>query len=128
MRQGECSLGGYFVRNIYDWDCPEEKQFWYLIKDNYGGIEELPTKVRNQVRKALKTYEYRRVGVEEMLEKGYEVYKQSRARFGSSVSYEQFARRCENVKQNFWLGIHRKTDMAECLAFNKPYADYCDYV
>lgn len=120
--------GGLCVRNIYSWDMPEKKEFWYLVKDDYGGVEELPAKVRNQVRKALKTYEYRRVSGKEMLEKGYEVYKQSRARFGSSVSYEQFARRCENVKQDFWLGIHRETDKAECLAFNKPYADYCDYV
>jgi hypothetical protein len=28
--------GGYFVRNTYDFDIAEERQFWYVIKDSYG--------------------------------------------------------------------------------------------
>lgn len=122
--------GGYFVRNTYDFDIAEGRQFWYVIKDSYGDIEELPSKVRNQVRKSLKTYEFRKVGAEEMIEKGFELYNQSRERFGKDlhVSFEEFSKRCKNPGQDFWLGIDRETEKAECLAFNRCYEDYCSYV
>lgn len=122
--------GGYFVRNIYNFDVAEERQFWYVIKDSYGGIEELPSKVRNQVRKSLKTYTFRIVEAAEMKEKGYELYNQSRARFGNNlqVTYEDFSKRCDNPGQDFWLGIDCETGKAECLAFNRCFKDYCSYV
>ena len=66
--------GGLLVRNSYDWDEPKERNFWYVIKDSYGGIEELPTKVRNQVRKSQQIYEFKQVDAEEMILKGYELF------------------------------------------------------
>lgn len=122
--------GGYFVRNTYNFDIAEGRQFWYVIKDSYGGVEELPSKVRNQVRKSLKTYDFRKVDAKEMIEKGFELYNQSRERFGKElqVTYEVFSNRCNNPGQDFWLGIDRETGKAECLAFNRCFEDYCSYV
>ncbi len=123
--------GGLLVRNSYDWDEPKERNFWYVIKDSYGGIEELPTKVRNQVRKSQQIYEFKQVDAEEMILKGYELFNQSRARFGGGqmkVSRESFALRCNNPGQDFWLAIDRNTGKAECFAFSRCSDDYCNYV
>lgn len=79
--------GGLMVRNTYNWDKQEETSFWFVIKDVYGGIDELPSKARNQVRKSQKTYDFRKVDAEEMIEKGLELYNLSRERFGNKDLY-----------------------------------------
>ncbi len=43
------------IRNAYDFDCPEITSFWYVIKDSFSGMEELSSKMRNQVKKCFKT-------------------------------------------------------------------------
>lgn len=124
--------GGKFVKNVYNWDKKEVSSFWYVIKDEYGGIEELPAKVRNQVRKSLKTYDIRMVTPEEMLEKGYELFNESRARFGGdlSVTKGQWAKRVNGGKsgQDFWLAIDKETGKAEGFGINRIIEDYCSYV
>lgn len=48
----ECNA--WLVRNLYDWDCGEETNFWEIISDKLLTIEMLPTKVRNCVRRSLR--------------------------------------------------------------------------
>ena len=51
--------GGLLVRNTYDFDCQEETSFWYIIKDRFGDMEELSPRVRNKVRHAQNSFNYR---------------------------------------------------------------------
>lgn len=67
--------GGLLVRNTYDFDCPEETHFWHLIKDQFGGLEELSKKSRKAVRKALKSLDYRIVDKQLIESQGYEIAK-----------------------------------------------------
>lgn len=67
--------GGWMVRNVYDFDCGEETGFWYVIKDKFGGMEELSSKMRNQVRRSMTNYDFRRMTKEELLESGYAVHR-----------------------------------------------------
>lgn len=122
--------GGWFVRNTYGWDLPFATSFWYLIKDTYGGIEELPTKVRNQVRRSLDTYSIRMVTAEEMVENGYNLFVASRQRFGATqaVTKEQWKQRIMGGGQDFWLAIEKTTGTPQGLAINRCYGDYCNYV
>lgn len=118
------------MRNTYNWDKAESTQFWYLIKDEYGGIEELPRKVRNQVKKSLKTYEVRKVSASEMAEKGYDLYNRSRERFQNSsllLTKESFAGWVNNPRRCCWLSIHRETGNAMAFAIVSEHPDYCDY-
>ena len=122
--------GGWFVRNTYDWDLPSDTSFWYLIKDTYGGVEELPTKVRNQVRRSLNTYDIQMVGAEEMVEKGYVLFVASRERFGTTnkVTMEQWRQRIMGGGQDFWLAVEKSSGIPQGLAINRCYDDYCNYV
>lgn len=122
--------GGEFIRNLYNWDKKEPTCFWYVIKDEFGGIEELPSKARNQVRRSLKIYEFRRVPYDEMLRVGCELYNKSRERFGKSqkITQEQWKRRLDRDENSeFWIGYERKTGKPASFALNGIYEDYCDY-
>lgn len=63
LKQGE----GLMLRNIYDWDCHEKTSFWFVINDKPMRMENLPSKVRNMVRRALKTLDMHLATKDEML-------------------------------------------------------------
>lgn len=78
----------------------------------------------------MNTYDIRKVGVNEMNEKGYELFNASRKRYGAElcVSKEQWNRRINVKGQDFWLAIEKKTGVAQGFAINRVYNDYCNYV
>lgn len=122
--------GGAMVRNTYDWDKKEESSFWYIIKDSFGGFDELPSKVRNQVRKSLKTYEFKRVSFEKMEKDGCELFNKSRERFGESekITQEQWKMRLlRDNPSDFWIGYDYETRTPASFAINAIYDDYVDY-
>ncbi len=122
--------GGLFVRNTYSFDKKESTQFWYVIKDEFGGVEELPTKVRNQVRKSLKTYEFRKVTLDVMLEIGCELFNKSRERFGEGqkMTQEQWKNRLLRDKgSEYWIGYDIESGKPASFAINTIFSDYCDY-
>ncbi len=122
--------GGAMVRNTYDWDKNEEASFWYIIKDTFGGMDELPSKARNQVRKSLKTYDFKRVPLEVMLEIGCELFNRSRERFGETgkVTQEQWEKRLlRDNPSDFWIGYDHETGKPASFAINAIYDDYVDY-
>lgn len=67
--------GGLLLRDIYDWDCGYESSFWFVIKDSFGRMKKFSTKMRNQVKKSLKTYVIRKVSPEEILKIGFLILK-----------------------------------------------------
>lgn len=122
--------GGLFVRNTYNWDKQGDSSFWYVIKDDFGGIEELPSKTRNQVRKSMKTYDFKRVSLEVMLEIGLELFNKSRERFGDNehIAQEQWKGRLLRDKNSeFWIGYDIETGNPASFAINAIYEGYVDY-
>lgn len=122
--------GGAMVRNTYDWDKKEETSFWYIIKDTFGGFDELPSKARNQVRKSLKTYDFKRVSFEEMERVGCELFNKSRERFGETdkVTQEQWKNRLlRDNPSDFWIGYDSETEKPASFAINTKFDDYVDY-
>lgn len=121
--------GGYFVRNTYNWDSATSS-FWYVIKDTYGGIEELSSKVRNQVRKSQRLYEVRKVSGDKMFIDGFELYNYSRERFGNKkllISKQQWRKRCEGKGAEFWIAYDKETHKPHAFAINQLYDTFCDY-
>ena len=123
--------GGQIVRNVYNWDSKDTTSFWYVIKDEYGGIEELTSKVRNQVKKSCKVYEFKLVDIKEMTENGFELYNYSRAKFKDKsllLTKEQWNSRLKGDEKQLWLGYHRETGIPQVFAINRVFDDHCDYV
>lgn len=122
--------GGLYLRNIYNFDKMSSSSFWYVIKDTFGGIEEMPTKTRNQVRKSLKTYDFKLVTFEEMLKVGCDLFNKSRTRFGGNqiITQEQWKNRLLRDKDSeFWIGYDIESGKPASFAINAIYGDYCDY-
>ena len=67
--------GGVLVRNTHDFDCGETTAFWYVVKDRFGGMDELSSNERNKVRKSLKTLEFKLVDPELLKTEGWGILK-----------------------------------------------------
>lgn len=122
--------GGYFLRNTCDFDKTIKRSYWYVIKDSYGGFEELPSKVRNQVRRSLNTYDFKRVSKTEMQENGLALFNKSRERFYDKslfVTQEAWNDSLNQDNLEFWLGYSKKDNTPAVFAINTAYDDYCDY-
>ena len=38
------NMGGCLLRNVYNWASMYKTSFWFVIKDSFGGMEELSSK------------------------------------------------------------------------------------
>lgn len=74
--------GGLLVRNTYDFDCKQETNFWSIIKDHYGGLEELTSKTKNRINKSLDHLEFRLIDISLIKDFGYPILK---------ATYEDYA-------------------------------------
>ncbi|WP_222622103.1 hypothetical protein [Parabacteroides segnis] len=119
LTEEECSLllkhyNGWFIRNLYDFDCKEKTSFWFVINDRPLTISDLPTKTRNQVRRALNTLDIKKVSSETMLDKnngGYDVYFQSFSRYKDVTS--------KPVTKEIWSQwIKSRSDVEYWAAYN----------
>lgn len=123
--------GGVMLRNTFNWDKKEPTSFWYIIKDRYEEIELLPTKIRYKVRKSQRCYDYRMISPSEMYEKCFNLYNESRIRFGgATLSKEQWYQRIMTADNNYqyWVCFEKDTGSPVAFSINQIYEDYCSYV
>lgn len=126
------SRGGYLIRNVYDFDFREETSFWYVIKDSFGGIEELPTKTRNQIRRSLSTFEIKIISPQYLAENGYEVYIRAAERYKIKLevpTIELFQNRIlsGDKSYSYWGCIDKGTGKLAAFSINHRIGDFCDY-
>ena len=65
--------GGWLVRNTYDFDQKKPSDFWYIIKDSFGGMEEHSSNDRNKIRRAFNRFDYRRIEKQLIIDCGLEI-------------------------------------------------------
>jgi hypothetical protein len=75
----------YFLRYVSNWDKEEESQFWYVIKDNFGGLEELSANSRSKVRRGLNHCIVKKVTQEVIANEGYKVYKHALKNYNTYI-------------------------------------------
>jgi len=97
----------FFIRFNSNWDIEQERPFWFVIKDYFGGFEELSSNTRNQIRKGQKNFEIRKTDYKELLEFGYSIYCNSYNIENIDVTEEKFKAGIEEIKDErvFW-GIY----------------------
>lgn len=125
------SVGGVMVRNIYDFDCKEETLFWYVIKDSFGGMSELSSKMRNQVKKCFKTMRVEIISADFLIANGYDVfieaYKNYRVK-ENPPSKEEFNSRIRNAEENeFWGVTDLESGKLVAFSMNAISAESCEY-
>ncbi len=125
------SKGGLMVRNAHAFDQDEISSFWYVIKSDFGGIEELPTKVRNMVRNSLKKLDIRKVSSDELLTKGYEVYQLANLSYkvkADGVSFDEFRKRIKLHKNyEYWACFDKETSHMVAFSINHVFNSHAEY-
>lgn len=135
LNHAECKAllrkGGWMVRNTYDFDCGEETGFWYVVKDSFGGMEELSGKMRNQVRRSMANYEFRRMTREELMALGYPVHRAAAEGYRVKADVpteEDFRNDIMGGPENDYWGAFAKSDgHLAAFAKNIVYERMCDY-
>ena len=124
--------GGSFVRNAYNFDCKEETSFWYIIKDFFNGMGDVPSKYRSRVYKSLDRYEFKIVSNSFAAEECYETYKAAAENYRIKTTIptkEQFETFVMSLDNTFdiWVGIDKETDSVAGFAINHVVDGMCDY-
>lgn len=125
------STGGIMIRNTYDFDCKKETPFWYVIKDTFGGMEELSSKMRNQVKKCFNTMKVEMITAEYLLQNGYEVFVAATNNYKVKAvppTQKEFEERIKNAEENeFWACFDLETEKLVAFSMNKVSAESCEY-
>lgn len=134
LTQEECRAllkqGGLLVRNTFDFDGQEESKFWFVIKDRFEGMDELSPRVRNKIRHAQKTFDYRLIDQALLLEKGYPIIAETYADYAvkdRTMSEEFFKNYLDLYEFDYW-GVFDK-ESAELVGFScvRLWNDSCEY-
>lgn len=126
--------GGWMLRNCYDWDCSEDTNFWEIIQDRHHDISELPSKVRNQIRRCLKDCQIRQISNAELVnDNGYAVYAEAYKRYRDvSVTVESRDLWEHNILSQkgyeYWAVYSKGTGMMIAWASNKVNTRSVEYL
>jgi len=111
----------YFLRYVSDWDKEEQSQFWYVIKDNFGGIEELSSNTRSKVRRGLKHCIVKKVSQEVIANEGYEVYCHAFKNYNTyiePVERKTFMKMISDANHCYFWAVYTK-DKDEMIAYSQ---------
>lgn len=125
--------GGWMVRNTYDFDQKEESNFWYIIKDSFGGMDELSTNVRTKVRRAFKRFAYQKVDKQIIEKNGYEVvdkafksYPIKDRRMNKNV-FKGYLESWDVENHDFWGAFDRNSNKLVGFVVVRLYDNSCFY-
>ncbi len=112
------------LRNIYDRDCAEQTNFWEIINDTPRKIDELPSKVRNQIRRSLRDCNIRMLSRQEIVDAdGYTVYRKAFERYRDvTVTIDEREKWETGILESsgfeFWGVFEKNTDKLIAWAMN----------
>ena len=127
------SMGGLLVRNTYDFDCQKETCFWYIIKDQFGGFEELSPRTRNKIRHAFNHFEYRLVTFEAMYEKSYPIVEESYSDYSvhdrkmNKEVFQTYLNECKEKPFDYWGIFDKETQEMVGFCIVALWEKCCEY-
>lgn len=121
----------WMLRNLYDFDCKEETNFWYIIKDRYSE-DEYSKKVRKYIQKANAKFEIRIISRERMLSQGFDVYDKAHDHYkvddGFRLSRAGFVSEIDSMADGrfeFWGCIDKETDILQAYSICDVHDGMC---
>lgn len=125
--------GGWFVRNTYDFDCKEETNFWYVIKDSFGGMEEQSQNERKKLRHALRSFDFELVDIELVRQKAYPIVKATFVDYNitdremNEAVFNEYLDACSKEKFDFWGAFDVETRELVGFCTVRIFEDSCEY-
>lgn len=124
--------GGLLVRNTFDFDQEKESGFWYVIKDDFHGMEEYSSNERNKVRRAIKVLDFKLISIDllksqgwSILEATYNDYTVSDRVMDESV-FKDYLTSCEKQEFDYWGIFDQDKLIGFCTVWLWP-PDSCEY-
>lgn len=126
------SLGGGIVRNHFNFDCTQKTSFWFVIKDKFGGMEELSSKMRNQVKKSLRTYDIEIISKKEFIDIGLNIFNAALNNYrvkAKPISETRWNEQWEKWPDNtdYWCVKTKDTHTPVALAVNGVFEESTEY-
>lgn len=127
------TMGGLMVRNTYDFDCKEETSFWNLIKDQFGGLDELTGNTRKKVRRSMEKLDFRPVCHELVKAQGFPILKATyddyaiADRITTVQSFEAYMKECGQEEFDYWGIYDRDNDKLIGFFTVRLWAHACEY-
>ncbi|MFW6019855.1 MAG: hypothetical protein ACOCPM_04670 [Bacteroidales bacterium] len=97
--------GAWFLRWPSEWDTDKSTAWWYVIKDNFEGMEELSKNTRSKVRRALKRQKVELTTAKEIAQEGYDVYQQAFRNYDTflkPMSRKEFSDYVLSLDPDYW--------------------------
>lgn len=107
--------GAWFYRRVVEWDV-DQSPFYYVLQDSSMSEDDLKSRDRSYLRKALKNLTYGIESLDKLVDDGFEVYCQMPAFDESTPSRESFRRYLTEREGNQEFWVVRNEDGA-CVAF-----------
>ena len=121
--------GGLMVRNTYDFDCEEETEFWYVVKDAPFVFEDLSAKQKRFVRKALERCEVRQMDPKIVLDDAWMVYEAAFENYKNAdnkKNEKEFKNEMTNASGCLWAAFCKKTGTMVGWMLTSAYSDFAE--
>lgn len=126
--------GGWMIRNIYDFDTQTKSSFWFVIKDHFGGLEELTSSARRDIRKSLRIYNIRQITIEELRVIGYPIFASAQGSYKvkcNVFTIEEFESLLNAYQKSgnkeYWGAQNKETGEIVAVALNTIKENSCEY-
>lgn len=125
--------GGVLVRNTYDFDGPGETSFWYVIKDHFGGMEELSGNTRRKIKRSLEQLDFRIIDVKTLEQEGYPLLKATMKdytvtdRITNKKSFMDYLALCRQQPHDYWGIYDRERQKMIGFCENRIWDNACEY-
>lgn len=125
--------GGIMVRNTFDFDCKQPTEFWYVIKDSFGGMDEHSQNERKKLRHAFRSFDFKLVDVELLRKKAYPVLKATFVDYNvtdrdiNEAIFNKYLDDCGKEKFDFWGVFDKETKELVGFCAVRIWADSCEY-
>ncbi|MBJ2161338.1 MAG: hypothetical protein JFR39_04460 [Muribaculaceae bacterium] len=123
------TLGAPMLREIQEFDIDSSTEFYYIIKDSHSSIEDLKPKVRNLVRRSLKNCTFRKIRYSDLLEDGFDVYKEAYESYNNTVLFhmptkEEYTQNLLRHKnRDYWGAYDIESGKLLAYSINIPYSN-----
>lgn len=125
--------GGWLVRNTYDFDCKEETEFWYIIKDTFGGMEEHSQNERKKLRHAFRSFEFKLIDIELVRKQAYPILKATFVDYDVTDRpmdedvFNAYLDNCSKEDFDFWGAFDIATHELVGFCAVRVFGDSCEY-
>lgn len=130
---GLLKQGGWFVRNTFDFDQKEESEFWYVIKDSFGGLDEHTSNERRKIRRALESFDYKLIDNKTVRDNGYPLLEATFADYKvkdrpmNKAVFIDYIDYCDKNTFDYWGIFNKESQKLVGFCTVHMWNDSCEY-